>query len=337
MNCKNFKKIVTWKKFDTENQDIEFVSSEADMLERFKELIDDFAPDIITGYYSDGFDFPYIKARANKYNIKMDFGLDYGDLTIRGRTTKKAHITGILHFDVFKFIRRVIGINLETDTYTLDAVSKEILVAQKQEVDIELFAQHWDAEENLEEYCTYNLQDAKLTYDLAVKVWPDVIELVKMVGIDPYDLSRMSFSQLVEWYIIRQARSANEMAPNKPGYNEQAKRRAYRIKGAFVFEPLPGLYKNIVIYDYRSLYPTIIASHNISPGTMNCDCCPDAEKVPVEKGTYWYCKKKKGFLSRIIEEYATPVFDAPVKTSAYTSTTYCCPAAKEIFGEGVNV
>jgi len=299
---KNVQKVITWKRFETNNKDITFVDSEADLIERFKEYLEEISPDILVGYYSDGFDMPYIKARANKHKIKLDFGLDYAEMTLRGTKVKKAHITGIVHLDVFKFIKRVIGINLKTDTYTLDAVSKEILGAQKDDVDLEVFAAKWDANEDLEKYCVYNIQDSKLTHDLLVKVLPDLLELIKMVGLAPFDLSRMSYSQIVEAYIIKQAQSANELMPNRPGYNEQNRRLAYRIKGAFVFEPLPGLYKNIVIYDYRSLYPTIIAAHNISPGSLNCECCPEAKPVPIEGMNYRYCEKKRGFLSSIIED-----------------------------------
>ena len=41
-----------------------------------------FVPDFIVGYYSDGFDFPYIKARAGKFKIKLDLGLDNSELII---------------------------------------------------------------------------------------------------------------------------------------------------------------------------------------------------------------------------------------------------------------
>ena len=76
-------------------------------------------------------------------------------------------------------------------------------------------------------------------------------------------------------------------------------------KGAFVFEPKPGLYDNIVVFYYLSLYPTIIGSHNISPGTINCGCCEGTEKAPLENGSIWFCRKKKGFIPALIEELIT--------------------------------
>jgi len=53
------------------------------------------------------------------------------------------------------------------------------------------------------------------------------------------------------------------------------------------------------------LYPTIIAAHNISSGTLNCDCCRGKNQIETKRGNFWFCKKKKGFLSSIIEDLIT--------------------------------
>jgi len=57
-------KVITWKRFKTDNKNIEFVDSELDLINRFKEVIGSYKPDIITGYFSDGFDFPYIEEKS---------------------------------------------------------------------------------------------------------------------------------------------------------------------------------------------------------------------------------------------------------------------------------
>jgi DNA polymerase Pol2 len=171
---------------------------------------------------------------------------------------------------------------------------------------MEALAEVWDKHlSKIEEYCKYNLHDAKLTYELCLKMLPNMIELVKIVGLSVFDITRMGYSQLVEWYIIRQAPNFNEICMERPHYDEVRKRRTQTYKGAFVYEPKPGLYNDIVLFDFRSLYPTIIASHNISPGTLNCSCCFEKELAPTETGKYWFCKKKKGFIPTIIEDLIT--------------------------------
>ncbi len=303
----NFKKVLTWKKIENTEKYVEFLPSEADVLDRFVELINEYKPDMVVGYYSDGFDFPYIRTRATKNRIPLDIGLDYTELRIEGRSNTTAKITGIAHIDILRIVRKLLVKVMETDVFTLDAVAAELLGKGKHPVDIEKLAGAWDSHDNalLKEFAAYNLQDAELTYELAQITMPNLIEMVKIVGQMPYDINRMGFSQLVEWFAMRQAYPLGEIAPNKPGYREQTRRIKDRIKGAFVFEPKPGLYENIAVCDYRSLYPTIIASHNISPGMRNCACCPEAPKIKTDRGTFWYCQKRKGFVSGIIEDLIT--------------------------------
>ncbi len=299
------KKVITWKRFKTKEDYIEFVGSELELLNRFKEIIESYKPDIITGYFSDGFDFPYIEARARKYKINLDIGLDYSLVTIskKGITTSK--ITGIAHLDIFRFIKRVMSTTFETDSYSLGSVAEEILGEKKSDVNLEDLAYTWDKKpQQLEEFCVYNLQDSKLTFMLCKEILPNIVELVKIVGLPIADVSRMSFSQLDEWYLIKQANALNEITLNKPTHDEIKKRRQQTYTGAFVFKPTPGLYKDITIFDFRSLYPSIITSHNISPDTLNCKCCEDEEHVPgLDK--YWFCSKKKGFVSTVLEGIIT--------------------------------
>ena len=302
----DYRKVLTWKRFKTDESYIEFLQSEADMLQRFKELVEEFKPDMITGYNSDSFDLPYIKTRAKKYRLKLDLGLDFSELNINQRGDTKSSITGIVHVDVFRFIRRVLGRALDTDVFTLDAVSSELLGEKKHDVDMDALAEHWDdASDKLNVYAKYNLQDTKLTYKLLEKIFPNLIEFIKIIGLPLYDINRMSFSQFVEWYCIKQAKISDQIVPNKPGYYLEQQRMSDRIKGAFVYEPKPGLYEDVAVFDFRSLYPTIIASHNISSGTLNCDCCRGENEIKTERGNFWYCKKKKGFLSGIIEDLIT--------------------------------
>lgn len=304
-SSEKYKKVITWKKFKTNDKTIEFVNGEIDLINKFKDIIEEQKPDIITGYFSDGFDFPYLITRAKKYKIFLDIGLDHTPLSIARGRTENIHIIGITHLDIFKFISKNLSRSLVTDSYDLDSVAAELLKEKKHEVDLDSLTTVWDSKpEELEKYCKYNLQDADLTYKLAVKLLPQIEELVKIVGLPIYDVIRMAFSQMVEWYLIKRVQEFNEIAPNKPHYDEIRKRQMQTYKGAFVFEPIPGLYKNISVFDFRSLYPSIISSHNIGLDTLNCSCCREtAETVPGEK--YWFCKNKRGFIPLLVEELIT--------------------------------
>jgi len=303
----NYKKVFVWKKFSTDLEEVEFVENEAQLLEKFRQAIDEFKPDILTGYFSDGFDLPYIKTRAEKNKIKLDIGFDYSEPRIRTGKEITVSINGITHLDIFKFIKKVMGTTLETYYFDLSSVASELLDEEKHDVALSELPHAWDNNpQDLEKFCKYNLHDSYLTYSLAVKMMPTIIEIVKIIGIPIYDVNRMGFSQLVEWYIMKQAPQFNEIAPNKPGHDDVMKRRMHTYQGAFVFEPKPGLYKDIVVFDFRSLYPTIIASHNIGPDTICCSCCRDIAKPITENGEkIWFCTKKKGFIPILIEDIIT--------------------------------
>ena len=107
------------------------------------------------------------------------------------------------------------GATLETYTYDLNAVASELLGEKKHDVSLKDLTTAWDNNEGLDKFCDYCLHDSYLTYNLAVKMMPTIIEIVKIVGLPIYDVNRMGFSQLVEWYIMKQAPQFNEIAPNK--------------------------------------------------------------------------------------------------------------------------
>ncbi|MFO8016986.1 MAG: DNA-directed DNA polymerase [Candidatus Woesearchaeota archaeon] len=321
-------KVLTWKKFRTEHDYIEFVDGEADLLKRFKEILDRHRPDMLVGYYSDGFDLPYLKARAEKHKVNLNIGMDYTGIKLSRGRNQNAEITGMTHIDVFRFIKFIMGGSLDTDYFDLDSVAEELLGENKKDVDLNTLAEVWDNDNNrIEPFCEYNLHDAVITHRLCERILPNILELVKIVALPLFDATRMSFSQLVEWYLMRQAPSYNVIAPNKPGHGEISGRIGRSYQGAFVFEPKPGMYRDIAVFDFRSLYPTIISAHNISPETLNRDCSEEErdyapledkeeknkeyedkkEKSKEEKNSknIWFCKSRKGFLPKMIGELIT--------------------------------
>lgn len=297
-----FKKVITWRQFSHQLDYLEMVSDEVELLRRCRKIIVDYLPDIITGYYSDGFDFPYLKTRAEKQGLKLDIGVDRSELLVssRGGNTE-ARIRGMLHLDMLKFVRNIIGLSLKTDSYSLDAVSAELLGSKKHVVNLNDLAHIWDIQpEKLPDFCAYNLHDAHLAFQLCKKLLPDVVEFTKLIGLPASDLIRMRFSRLVESYILKRAMEFNVLAPNRPGSVEIEQRTEETYQGGYVYEPQPGLYKDLVVFDFRSLYPTIIMAHGIGPEGLHCPCCLQ-NKVPGNE-EYWFCSKEKKFIPSVLEQ-----------------------------------
>lgn len=74
-------------------------------------------------------------------------------------------------------------------------------------------------------------------------------------------------------------------------------------RGGLVFVPKLGFFANVAELDFVSEYPSIMARRNISPETVNCPCCPEAEVVP-ELG-YRICRRRRGITSRVVERLIT--------------------------------
>ncbi len=306
-----FKKVITWKRFAHKLDYLEHVRDEVQLLQRLRDAINSYRPDILAGYFSDGFDLPYIMERAKKHNVPFTIGAEHSEPIISSYSSGKSafrtgesKVRGMLHIDVLQFIRNIFGKDLKTDTYSLDAVSEELLGHRKHKVNLDELSQSWDSQpEKLPDFCAYNLHDAHLTAKLCLKLLPDMIEFTKIVGLPLFDVIRMKFSRLVESYILKRAMEFNVLAPNRPSSSAIERRREESIQGAFVLQPGPGLYKDIVVFDFRSLYPTIITAHNIGPEGFQCDCCKSQAKVRVpEKPAYWFCSREKKFLPSVLEE-----------------------------------
>ncbi len=304
----NINKVITWFKEDNPESDykkpnfVEIVNNEGELLKRFEGILEDYKPDLIVGYSSDNFDFPYIKRRAAINNIELKIGLDNSNLIIKRGVITTARIKGIIHIDLLRVIRNFIARNLKTNRYDLNSVSKEILNEEKDNVELNELSKTWDNLNRMNKFYYYNLKDSELAYKLIEKILPMLLELVKITESPLYDISRMSYSQIVEGYLIRRSSEFNEIIPNKPGREESVTRARQSYEGAFVFEPEPGIYDKIIVFDFKSLYPTIISSHNISPDTLNCDCCKDDVNARVPGLNYWFCIKRKGFIPKVIEE-----------------------------------
>ncbi|MDY6769286.1 MAG: DNA polymerase domain-containing protein, partial [Candidatus Nanohaloarchaea archaeon] len=62
-------------------------------------------------------------------------------------------------------------------------------------------------------------------------------------------------------------------------------------------------HEDIALFDFRSLYPTIIVSHNISPDTLDVPDCADELDVTIEEADrhYRFCQDDPGFIPSLLE------------------------------------
>ncbi|MCK9151489.1 DNA-directed DNA polymerase [Methanobacterium alcaliphilum] len=320
---------------------VEKVETEEEMLQAFVDTIKTHSPDLIVGYNSDNFDFTYIKDRAKLLGIKLDLGLDGSELKfLRRGFANSAVIKGILHVDLYLVMRRY----MHLDRYTLERVYLELFGEEKFDLPGDKLWQYWESDgEPLNELFKYSLDDVVTTYKIAEKILPLNLELTRLVGQPFFDLTRMATGQQAEWFLMRKAYEYGEVAPNKPSSSQFSQRKGKSVVGGYVKEPEIGLHENIVQFDFRSLYPSLIISKNISPDTLLPNSSPtleedmeieiqysegDMEKYHIvpEYG-YKFYKKPQGFIPSVIGY----VLDERVrlKKKMYGSTD---PMEKKIYG-----
>lgn len=293
------------KVYCTENIDKDFVEkveSERDILTKFVKLVEERDIDVLTGYNTDEFDFQVLRERAETHGVTLKLGRNGERMKFnrRGRFSG-ARLKGRMHLDLYPFISHVIAPGLDSETLDLDSVAEELLGENKDEMSWEEMKQSWQQKENLEKFADYALKDSKLAFKLAEELVPQMLELSRITGIIPFDACRLTYGQLTENFLIREAFKRNMLCQNRPSRSKRSdRRRQGAYSGGFVYTPEAGLYENIAVFDFKSLYPTVMVAHNISPDTLNLEKCKD--RFQLEEFNYNFCQDSQGFFPELVEQ-----------------------------------
>ena len=264
------RKVISTKGDEFENDPemyfIEKVDSEKEMIESFIKTVKENNIDIIIGYNSDVFDFPYLKDRAKHWGIDLDLGVDGSSIKfIRRGFNNAATFKGLLHVDLYLVMRRYMSL----DRYTLERVYFEFFGEEKIDVPGDRIYEFWDnGGRELKNLFKYSLDDVVSTLKIAQETLPLNLELTRIVGQPFVDVTRMATGQQAEWYLVRKAYEVDEVVPNKPNMTMKNIKERGSNSGGYVKEPEIGLHENLVQFDFKSLYPTLILSKNISPDVL---------------------------------------------------------------------
>ncbi len=304
---KDFVKTILWKETTEENTEV--VRSEKELFYRFMRILKEYDPDIIVGYNSDSFDFWYLRERAKELGIDLEICGEKPKLVRRGRNWVPKIEKRII-IDFYTFVNNILSPTLRTEVLNLNAVAKEILGEEKtlEKKEVMSMGEIWDRGniEEINKLVRYNQKDAELVYRLFMEYKDFIFELSRLVCQNIYDVSRMTYGQIVEWFLMKELKKKGEMLLNRPKDEEINLRRRITYTGALVLEPKPGVYEKITCIDFRSLYPTIIITYNISPDSKFCshpECQSngiDAE-IMGKKQYVWFCKKVRGYVPEFLE------------------------------------
>lgn len=286
---------------DSRDDFVNQLGSEKEMIEEFVKIIKENNVDILVGYNSDNFDFPYLKERAKILGVNLDIGMDGSDIKfIRRGYANAASFKGLIHVDLYLVMRRYMSL----ERYTLERVYYELFGEEKIDVPGDRIWEFWDnGGEELDNLFDYSLDDVVSTLKIAQQTLPLNLELTRIIGQPLFDVSRMATGQQAEWFLVKQAYFDNEVVPNKQGANFANRAAAEDNEGGYVREPEKGLHENLVQFDFRSLYPSIIISKNISPDVMYLGDVENEDEYNIapEHGIK-FKKDPQGFIPSVIDK-----------------------------------
>lgn len=303
----NTEKVISTKAVEGFEDKITKVNSEIDIIKKFEEIVETEDVDLLVGYNTDKFDLPYIRDRAKQHDHTVLLGRTDDKIKFKRKGMfSAAQIKGRVHIDLFHYVSYILrGALGSVSKRSLSNVAHVFLDkgAEKGEIDWREIPDHWDSGgEKLRTFFEYSLNDAVITKQLSDRFTPKIYEIAKLVKVPLFDANRTSYGQLVENYLIWNAHEMDEIVPNRPKEDERESRyKRGSIAGAYVHEPEKGMHEDIALLDFRSLYPTIIISHNIDPGTIDCDCCRASAERVGDTG-HWFCEKRDGLIPTVLED-----------------------------------
>jgi len=128
-----------------------------------------------------------------------------------------------------------------------------------------------------------------------------VIELVRLAKIPVQRMARTSPGTAITSMQLDRAFQDGILIPWRKGEPERFK-TAWELlvadKGGLVFQPKLGIFEDVAEIDFASMYPTIMATHNISPETVLCGCCEN-QRVP--EARYTICEKREGIVPKTLQ------------------------------------
>ena len=265
------KQIYTWGlgKFQNNQSNVRYraFSTEYDLLNDFIHWWMDNTPEVVTGWNSKLYDIPYIVRRLDrvlgeKLMKRMSpWGLVTEDETyIKGRKYISYDIGGISQLDYLDLYKKFTYTNQES--YRLDYIANVELGQKKldhSEFDTfkDFYTKGW------QKFVEYNIKDVELVDRLEDKM--KLIELALTMAYDAKVNYEDVFFQVRMWdtIIYNYLKRRNIVIPPKEKSDKDSK-----YAGAYVKEPIPGMYDWVVSFDLNSLYPHLIMQYNISPETL---------------------------------------------------------------------
>ncbi|WMC11828.1 DNA polymerase II [Oceanimonas pelagia] len=241
--------------------DIHWVADERALLRALESELTAYDPDIIIGWNLVAFDLRLILKRAALHGLKLALGRGGEGAYLRERThTEQVFVTlpGRVAIDGIDALKTAC---YTFDSFSLESVAQALLGRGKQTEDVtnRLATILHDFRFNKPKLAVYNLEDCRLVWDIFEHT--RVLDFLRLRSqLTGLELDRVggSVAAFVQVYLPHLHR-AGFAAPNLPPGGGLAS------PGGYVMNSRPGLYRHVLVLDFKSLYPSIIRTFRIDP------------------------------------------------------------------------
>ena len=273
-------------------------ATEKELLSAFRSRVREIDPDVLTGWNVVNFDLAVLQRIGGPLGVPLEMGRGPGALRLRApgssRGLREATIPGRVVLDGLSLLR---GAFVRMEDYTLDAVARSVLgegktLTGRGRAD-EILRLFKDDREALVEY---NRTDARLVVEILERL--ELVELAiersRLTGL-PLDRVSSSIAAFDFLYLSELGRRGI-VAPSVGAVTTEDQPQG----GGHVLEPLPGLYSNVVVLDFKSLYPSLIRTFQIDP--LNLVRPGDDEDDPIVAPNGASFARRTGILTEMLDE-----------------------------------
>ncbi|WP_372763134.1 DNA polymerase II, partial [Pseudoalteromonas sp.] len=237
---------------------IDWCVDEIALLQKLQHYINSNDPDVIVGWNVIEFDFTVLNSRAEALGLTLNFGREQQALSINVGHFTRLSLPGRSVLDGIDTLKNA---TYHFDNYSLANIAHKVLGESKLiQADNRLSEIVRQFNHDKLSLAAYNRQDCLLVLGIfaKLKLFDFAIVRTQLTGLE---LERMggSVAAFTNLYLPLLHRSGY-VAPNLGDHG-----LSFESPGGYVMESTPGLYKNILVLDFKSLYPSIMRTFCIDP------------------------------------------------------------------------
>ncbi len=273
-------------------------ATERDLIGAFVERMRQLDPDILTGWNVIDFDLRFLAKVAERQRLRLALGRQGGSLRLRPSRvpwgSTEASLEGRVVLDGVILLRSSF---VTMERYSLDFVSRQVLGEGKLMSGDDRVAEILETFENdRQRFVDYNLQDARLVLDILdeLALIDLAMERSRLTGL-PVDRVSGSIAAF-DFLYLEALQKRRRVAPSVGAREDEGASNL----GGHVLEPEAGIYQNVLVCDFKSLYPSLIRTFQIDPLGYLSDPRPGDDPIVAPNGAAF--RRRAGILPGLLDE-----------------------------------